>query len=186
MKKIMLFLAVALLSAPAASFAQKMTVTNINREKTYKTTERTVDVWYQGELNVGYGLDGKVDGEDAKFGRVFVETIHGARITKYAFVGLGLGVQYATDWESITMPAFVDLKGYYPVTEKFAPYVNVDLGYTPVLDEGKQNGFDGGFYAAYGVGLNYGKLNFGIGCQHQALNSDYACNSFFVKVGLKF
>lgn len=182
MKKILVWAVAALLALPAASFAQKTTITQMSRERTYQTTTRNVDVWYQGELNVGYGLDGKVDGEKAEFGRVFVETIHGARITKYAFVGLGIGVQYATEWEKIAMPVFVDLKGYYPVGEKFAPYVNVDLGYSPIFNAAT----DGGFYAAYGVGLNYGKLNFGLGCQHQALGDGLACNSFYVKVGLKF
>ncbi len=186
MKKIIVLAVAALLAVPATSFAQKTTITQMNREKTYQTTSHKVDVWYQGEVNFGYGLDGKVDGENAEYGRVFVETIHGARITKYAFVGLGVGVQYATEWESIAMPIFVDLKGYYPVNEKFAPYVSVDLGYSPVLDEGTTNGFDGGFYASYGIGLNYGKLNFGLGGQHQALNGDFACNSFFIKIGLKF
>lgn len=182
MKKFFLLLVAAMMVAPAASFAQKMTVTNINREKTYQTKTREVDIWYQGEVNVGYGLNGTVDGHSTDFGRVFAETIHGVRITKYAFIGLGIGVQYAHEWETITLPVFVDMKGYYPVNEKFAPYVSIDLGYSPFV----KGDADGGLYASYGVGLNYGKLNFGFGCQHQTTNGSYAVNSFFVKVGLKF
>lgn len=205
MKKIMLFLAVALLSAPAASFAQKMTVTNINREKTYKTTEHRVEIWYEGELNLGYGLAGKLKGDldgDAKYSRPFIETVHGVRITKYAFVGAGLGFQYATDkaWEVGMMPVFLNLKGYYPVSEHFAPYVSVDLGYgigvTGTKDFAEEEGLDlkGGMYASYGIGLNYKRLNVGLGWQHQGMKAEYdgdeagkfRVNSFFVKVGLKF
>lgn len=100
MKKIMLLLAAALAVAPAASFAQKMTVTNINREKTYQTSTHNVDIWYEGELNLGFATGGKLkwdDGEKDKtnYSRPFISTIHGARITKYGFVGVGVGVQYA-------------------------------------------------------------------------------------------
>lgn len=86
MKKIMLLLAAALAVAPAASFAQKMTVTNINREKTYQTSTHNVDIWYEGELNLGFATGGKLkwdDGEKDKtnYSRPFISTIHGARIT---------------------------------------------------------------------------------------------------------
>lgn len=133
MKKIMLLLAAALAVAPAASFAQKMTVTNINREKTYQTSTHNVDIWYEGELNLGFATGGKLkwdDGEKDKtnYSRPFISTIHGARITKYGFVGVGVGVQYAfgkmdpdydesDKWNTLMIPVFLNLKGYYPVTE---------------------------------------------------------------------
>lgn len=186
MKKLILLIAAVAMMAPAASFAQKITSTNISREKTYETS--SVSVWYEGEVNVGYGLNGKVDGEDAKYGRPFVETVHGVRITKYAFVGAGVGFQYVTDdfWKAGMMPIFLNLKGYYPVSESFAPYVSVDLGYSAVLTS-EADGLKGGMYASYGLGLNYKRLNFGFGMQHQNFKDfDKGINSFFVKVGLKF
>lgn len=101
MKKLFILIAAALLAAPAASFAQKTTVTRVNRERTYKTSSHNVDIWYEGELNIGYGTGGtlKADGEseDAKYTRPFIETVHGVRITPYAFAGLGIGFQYAYD-----------------------------------------------------------------------------------------
>lgn len=188
MKKFFLLVAAAVLMAPAASFAQKMTATNINREKTYQTTQHSVDIWYEGELNVGYGFNGKMDGEKVKYGRPFVETVHGVRITKYAFVGAGLGFQYATNKELKTgvMPIFIDLKGYYPVSENLAPYVAIDLGYSAVLTSEFED-LKGGMYASYGLGLNYKRLNFGLGLQHQGFKDfDKGINSFFLKVGIKF
>lgn len=169
MKKLLIVLVAVLMAAP--SFAQKTTVTRVNREKTYKTSSHDLNVWYQGELNFGYGL-----ASDYNMSRVFLETIHGARITKYAYAGIGVGVQYALDWEEVIIPAFVDLKGYYPVTDDFAPYVAIDLGYGAGTGD-----IDGGFYGSFGAGVNYKKLNFGLGYQKFG-----EVGSFFVKVGIKF
>ncbi len=205
MKKLLIMTVVAIFAAPMVSHAKKTTVTRVNREKTYQTNSHKVDIWYEGELNVGYGMGGtaKVDGEseDAHYGRPFIETVHGVRITQYAFVGAGVGFQYACDeqWKVGMMPVFLDLKGYYPVNDNFAPYVAIDLGFSSGVvgtkdfaDEGED--LKGGFYASYGIGLNYKRLNFGLGWQHQGMKEEYegesgdsfSVNSFFVKVGLKF
>ncbi|MDE6857708.1 MAG: hypothetical protein K2J33_03100, partial [Alistipes sp.] len=67
MKKLILFAVAAIVAMPLASFAQKTTVTRVNREKNYTTSTRTVAIWYEGELNFGYGMGGtlKADGESA-------------------------------------------------------------------------------------------------------------------------
>lgn len=203
MKRVVLLIAAAAMMAPATLFAQKITATSVSREKTYQSTTHSVDIWYEGELNLGYGTAGTVKGDegDAKFARPFIETVHGVRITKYGFVGAGVGFQYVTDkeWEIGMMPVFLNLKGFYPVTENFAPYVSFDLGYGIGLlgtkDFADEEGLDlkGGFYGSYGIGLNYKRLNFGFGWQHQGMKFDYdgeadkfSVNSFFVKIGLKF
>lgn len=212
MKKMLFLVAAVLLSAPTATFAQKTTVTRVNREKTYQTSSRDLNIWYQGELNFGYGLGGKLkykgESEDAKFSRAFIETIHGVRVTQYAFAGMGVGFQYAYDSKNLVafddggvgmIPIFLDLKGYYPVSEKFAPYVAIDLGYgLPVVGASDPDDPDeklkGGFYASYGIGLNYKKLNFGLGWQHQGFHyedegekgDNFSINSFYVKIGVKF
>ncbi|WP_296113051.1 hypothetical protein [uncultured Alistipes sp.] len=101
MKKTLILLLAALCAVPVVTFAQKTTVTRVNREKTYKTSTHSVDIWYQGELNVGFATGGKLtwkdggDSEKTNYSRPFISTIHGARITQYGFVGLGVGVQYA-------------------------------------------------------------------------------------------
>ncbi len=207
MKKICMLALAFVCGTATASYAQLITSTTSVSEKTIEKKGRgDVKVWYEGELNLGYGMGGslKYDGEseDAHFARPFIETVHGARITRYAFVGLGAGFQYAYDeeWEIGLVPVFLNLKGYYPVTEHFAPYVSVDLGYglgvLGTKNYGGEEGLDlkGGLYASYGIGLNYKRLNFGFGWQHQSMKFAYegesgdsfGANSFFLKVGLKF
>lgn len=228
MKKFIFIVAVALMFMPFESFAQKTTITRISREKTYKTSTRNIDVWYQGELNIGYAVNGKIkltdeDGDMEKFksdySRPLIETIHGVRITKYGFVGVGAAVQYAfgkldadeddsEKWNTMMIPLFVNLKGYYPVTDDFAPYISLSFGSSICamsgLNESKSGmgySYDyklkGGFYGEYGIGFNYKRLNFGLGLQHQTMklvytSSNYSdeekwsSNSFYVKVGLTF
>ena len=225
MKKTFILLLAALCAVPVVTFAQKTTVTRVNREKTYKTSTHSVDIWYQGELNVGFATGGKLtwkdggDSEKTNYSRPFISTIHGARITQYGFVGLGVGVQYAygkmdpeyddtSNWETLMIPVFLNLKGYYPVTEELAPYISISLGSGICATSsygGSGSGYGsswktklkGGFYGEYGIGLNYRQFNFGLGLQHQSMkfsetydgrtdDEKASVNSFFVKVGLKF
>lgn len=224
MKNIYILLALAAFMAPAMTSAQKMTVTNISKEKTYKTSTHNIDVWYQGELNLGYAVSGKLkltdeDGDMEKFktnySRPIIETVHGVRITKYAFVGAGVAVQYAfgkidsseensEKWDTMMIPVFLNLKGYYPVTEDFAPYISLNFGSSICAMSGMTQSYGsydyqmkGGFYGEYGIGFNYKRLNFGLGLQHQTMKMVYternysdeekwSVNSFYMKVGLTF
>lgn len=222
MKKLLFLLAAAMIAAP--TFAQKTTVTRVNREKTYTTSEHNIKVWYQGEVNLGYATSGKMkwtyDGESeigkTNFSRPLISTVHGVRITPYAFVGLGVGAQYAygeidkgydDKWNTLLIPAFLNLKGYYPINDDFAPYVSVSLGtsFCATSDFDYQDGdweekMKGGFYGEYGLGINYKKLNFGFGImtQNMKLQELYrgtvekdeteklSTTSFYVKIGIKF
>lgn len=206
MKKIML-MAFAMLAVPTLSLAQKTTVTTMNKSLRYHKESHTVSMWYEGELNAGYGFGGTCRYDDAVFDanywRPFIETVHGVRIKQYAFVGAGLGVQYAFKkdyWNTLMMPIFLNVKGLYPVTDDFAPYFSMDLGGSVCLladdfndDETR---YRGGFYGSFGLGLNYKRLNFGFGWQIQKskfkdlYDDEYLdrlrVSSFFVKIGLKF
>ena len=225
MKKTFILLLALLCAVPVATFAQKTTVTRVNREKTYKTSTHSVDIWYQGALNVGFATSGKLTWEDGgdtektNYSRPFISTVHGVRITQYGFVGLGVGVQYAygkmyseyddaPNWKTLMIPVFLNLKGYYPVTEEFAPYISVSLGSSICAtssygDSGSdydvswKTRLKGGFYGEYGIGFNYRQVNFGVGLQHQAMkfsetydgstdDEEASVHSFFVKGGLKF
>ena len=183
MKKTFILLLAALVAVPVVTFAQKTTVTRVNREKTYQTSTHSVDIWYQGELNVGFATSSKLtwkdggDTEKTNYSRPFISTIHGARITQYGFVGLGVGLQYAygkmdpeyddtPNWETLMIPVFVNLKGYYPVTEEFAPYISISLGSSICAtssygDSGRSHGsswetrLKGGFYGENALGFTY-------------------------------
>lgn len=145
---------------------------------------------YQGEINAGYalGLDGAAD-------RVIFETIHGVRINKYVFAGIGIGFNsykdilvdmsfdrrgniksIITGW-GMTLPVFFDIKGYYPVTKDFAPYVDLGLGCSTGVMEMEGSGF----LANIGFGMNYKKLNIGM-----AFQSENKAKGFAFKLGVKF
>lgn len=180
-----------LILAVAAMFCTSVSAQVLKSSTMVVEKKRTTSL-YQGEFNVGYGFGGTMSGDggsiDANYSRIFVETVHGVRILPYLFTGIGIGAQYAPDAETATVPIFLDVKGYYPVTDKFAPYIALDFGYSPVVS----GDVDGGAYISYGVGLNYGKLNFGLGWQYQGVHVygyddlKASINSFFLKVGVKF
>lgn len=138
---------------------------------------------YRGEMNFGYalGLSGAPD-------RVVFETIHGSRINDYAFVGLGFGFNaykdmliydgYSFDsgW-GMTVPIFLDLKGFYPVSDDFSPYIDLGLGASVGVME-----IDGaGFFTNVGFGINYKKFNLGMNFQ-----SDNKAKGFAFKIGVVF
>lgn len=215
MKKFIVLAIAALITLPSATMAQKTTIQRVTREKTYKTQTHSVSVWYQGEIDFGYATLGKLVDEDGDkyktdFSRPYIETVHGARITNYAFVGLGLGLQYAYGkvdpdydnserWNTLLMPLFVNLKGYYPVNDDFAPYLTVSLGGSVPLTSNwndSDSTLGGGFYSKFGVGLNYRKFMFDFGLMHQGLADKYgyntvekykmAVNSVYFNIGFKF
>ena len=125
------------------------------------------NVYYQGEVALGYSLGLN----DVPSYAVF-ETVHGARIMKYGFAGLGFGLDvYPENWPevrvinakkgeireykvlAIAVPIFANFKGYYPFSEKCAVYGSVDLG---VL-VGVYNMSGAGFYTSVGPGIEVGR-----------------------------
>lgn len=178
-------------------------------------------VRYQGELNFGYATGGKMnykydDGstgeEKINFSRPFIETIHGVRfLNDYLFIGAGFGAQYMYGkWNVLSIPIFANIKGYYPVSNNFAPYLSLSLGCSIfACSDWNKSGYSsyygswedqhkGGFYCDFGAGFNYKKFNFGFGLQHQGMKfvelyqgdvdeeTKASITSFYVKVGFKF
>lgn len=219
MKKIFMLAVAAMVALPTITMAQKTTIQRITREKTYETQTYDVKIWYEGSLMFGYATGGKMtikdeDGdiwkEKTDFSRPFIETVHGVRITKYGYAGLGLGVQYAygkfepdyedsDKWNTLLMPIFLNLKGYYPVNNTFAPYVSVSLGSSACLmsnwNDSEEEKLVGGFYGKAGIGFSYKKFMFDFGLMHQGLAIKYtgysskdklSNNSFYVNLGVKF
>lgn len=227
MKKICILAFTLLCGTATATRAQLITsTTSVSEQKIEKREKKPVNVLvrYQGELNFGFATGGKLkwdeggEKEKTNFSRPFIETIHGVRITQYGFIGAGVGFQYAygkispdsdesDNWNTLLIPLFINLKGSYPVTEDFAPYVSISMGgsicATSTFDD---SGYDygdwerklkGGYYGEYGVGFTYKKLNFGLGVQHHTIKfsetyegvideTKAKINSFYVKLGVKF
>lgn len=138
-----------------------------SKSNTNKTGQKS---GYQGEFNLGYVVNGD-------YSRPFIESIHGVNISGYAFAGLGLGLQYAynEDWKDVRIPLFVNLKGMYPVTENFSPYITLSLGYNFLTGISEYKCFldgVGGFYNDLGVGIKYKNFNLSLGMQVQNFNVD--------------
>lgn len=79
---------------------------------------------YQGEIEISYGIGVG----DLGSSRVIFQTVHGYRFNPYLFVGAGVGVDYNTDIESVFIPVFANVKGYFTRT-MVRPYISLDLGY---------------------------------------------------------
>lgn len=86
---------------------------------------------YQGEVQVGYAFgigDYKID-------RLSIHMINGVRFNPYFSAGLGLGLDvYNSDGETlVSLPLFVNLKGYLPVSQSVSLFASFDLGYSAAL-----------------------------------------------------
>lgn len=145
-------------------------MSSIPESTTNKTDHKS---GYQGELNFGYVVDGD-------YSRPFIESIHGFNMSGYAFAGVGFGLQYAYNkdkWNNMGIPLFVNLKGMYPVTENFSPYITLSLGYNFLLFGDSKHMINfidglGGFYNDLGVGIKYKAFNLSLGMQVQKFNID--------------
>lgn len=134
----------------------------------------------------------------SNFCRPAFSMTHGVQIYKYAFAGLGFGVQYmygsiyngdsfsddeyegvTSKWKTVLIPLYINLKGIYPINNTFAPFVNLSLGYSFAIPTSKdvfyktgedKSVLNGGFNCAFGVGLRIKHFQFGFGLQHQQLS----------------
>lgn len=146
----------------------------------------------EARLNSYYLYDEWVKAKSG-LSRLGLETTHGVNISKYAFVGAGVGFQYylgtmlkegnnPSKWKTLAMPVFVNMKGMYTFLDKYTPYVTLGLGYSAVLTsaDNKEGAayvegvevawktrFNGGFYCDFGAGVKIKRFNIGVGLQHQ-------------------
>jgi len=115
---------------------------------------------YMGLLDVGYSVGVGEYSTD----RIEVTTTHGCTITPYAYVGIGAGINYYYDEESLSIPVFADLRGF-PLQGKIKPYVGLRIGYSFVDLEG--------LYCAPSVGIQVKKFDFSIGYSIQKNTYEY-------------
>ena len=81
-------------------------------------------VKYQGEVDLGYSFG---VGTLAS-GRVNVHTIQGIKVGDYFSTGVGIGADYYISGQDMTIPLFLNFKGYIPTNSKVTPYASLDLG----------------------------------------------------------
>ncbi len=154
---------------------------------------------YQGDFAFAYGVGVSV-GSANLFNRIVIETVHGARINPYFFVGAGLAFNYFYtdlvyyDYNDIyelgsggsVLPLFVNLKGYYPVAKKASIYLSWDLGVALGIGGYFNSGNE--FYTSIGPGVSFGPQNgkvngdFSIRFQHMGTG----LNALLFRVGIGF
>lgn len=132
---------------------------------------------YQGEFNTGYSYSPTAEIHRYKF-----ETTHGVRLNKYLYSGVGVGFEFNLDeCEEFALPIFVDLRAYWPVNEKFNPYIGVDAGYYMSVDPDDYRGA----YFNTGLGFNANRFNFEIGYELTGHNKN-ASTSYWVIDGYNY
>lgn len=83
-----------------------------------------VPVKYQGEVDLGCSLGvGALSSE-----RINIHTIQGVKVGEYFSTGVGIGADYYISGKDMTIPLFLNLKGYIPTNSIVTPYASLDLG----------------------------------------------------------
>ena len=109
-------------------------------------------VSYQGEVDLGYSFGvGKSAAE-----RINIHTIQGIKVGKYFSTGIGTGFDFYYDFDDSSeamVPVYLNLKGYYPVSEKVSPFISCDVGMGVGVTGDLDN--DTGLNIAPAVGIVY-------------------------------
>lgn len=158
MKRLFLFIAMAI--AVALSYAQ----------------DNTYGGGYRGFADLGYTFGVG----DYDFGRIEISTTHGYQVNPYFFVGGGVGfhfmesyktagMEYALDERKskVSIPLFADFRGSFS-KRKFAPFVDLKLGYFVTNNDGFYGNISAGCRMALkgkpgislSIGYTYEKLEF--------------------------
>lgn len=119
------------------------------------------EVRYQGEANLGISIGSGSFG----YNRISLHTIQGAKIEDNISLGLGIGLDwwrgiYKEYWDrlgkfdsgELTLPIYLNAKGYLPMGKDFMPYISCDLGYAMAVTEGLKE-YGGGLYFSPAVGF---------------------------------
>ena len=140
---------------------------------------------YVGELHLGYTTTKKVNGYNTYTAYGSFGTLQGCSINQYLEVSLGVDAAMYTHYYRgqglrFAMLTYADMRGFYPVTEKFSPFINLALGGGFMVRP-----FGGGnFYCEFGPGIKYRKFN--LSCGLANIGTGKGTSHFFVKTGLYF
>lgn len=91
---------------------------------------------YQGDVEVGFAAGIGTFG----FDRVNVHSTHGVRFNEYFFLGAGTGLDcftnYIYDLPELSLPLFLNTKGYLPVSPKVNMFLSLSIGASIGMTEG--------------------------------------------------
>ncbi len=155
---------------------------------------------YQGEVVINYGFGVG----DVQLSRTGVHMINGIRFNPYLSAGVGIGVDYsyAGNEESyLSLPLYIDLKAYAPLSPTVSLYAWVDCGYSVGLMGEEFSGVSAdvqGFMITPGLGVSIKTgektaLNWGVCYINQKCTLSYRnesattpANAIGIKMGFVF
>ena len=154
------------------------------------------NIKYQGEVNLGYSIGVGSLG----YNKVNLHTVQGVKVGEYVSGGLGIGVDwwrgiYKEYWEAqgkfdageLSLPIYLNVKGYLPVNQHMAPYISCDLGYAAGVTEGVEN--LGGLYFSPAVGFKFHSFKAELGFTLQKIDNEFvdlSSKAFKISVGYFF
>lgn len=141
---------------------------------------------YAGGMHIGYGTSSKVNDVKTYSARAMLGMMHGIMWGDYLQTSLGVDAHMLTHYYKgqglrFAMTGYVDLRGFYPVTSDFSPFIDLALGAGHSI---KPSGGKTAFYCEFGPGIKYKK--FSLSCGLQRLGNDKGCSHFYVKTGFYF
>ena len=143
---------------------------------------------YMGEIHIGYGTSGEINGVKAYMGRAMLGTLQGMQISNYLSAAFGVDAVMMTHrWDTEDMRfainSYFDVRGYYPVTDRFAPFLDLGLGAQLHVQPWESN--TPYFFCQFGPGIKYRKFVFSCGLQQLDIG-DNGLTTFYVKTGISF
>ena len=165
--------------------------------QTKRSKIRSKDTYphYQGDIAAAYGMGVGSITDVLNTDRIAFETVHGVRISPYAFIGLGAGFDYFYDLAADAagqssnggaVTAFANAKGYYPISGGASVYLSLDLGGTFGVMNLMKDRND--MYASVGPGVSLGRAGsrqrFDIGVRYQYMGENTGAVLF--RVGFEF
>ncbi|MDR0908120.1 MAG: hypothetical protein LBM63_05910 [Rikenellaceae bacterium] len=112
MKKILLLIVFAVVATTTLSAQQKST--------------------YQGDVEFEYSIMTNY----FPFQKIGIHTTHGIRFNEHFFAGVGTGIETMTPYFFISIPAYLSVTGYIPVTPRVNLFTGIDLGTSIMIDWG--------------------------------------------------
>lgn len=120
-------------------------------------------------------------------------TTHGLQVNPFFFLGLGVGIDYHFDYETVFMPFYLDLRTYF-INNRISPFLDAKIGYSIIDGTGLY--FTPSFGVSFGV-ANKCALNLSVGYNmqrtemyhHSYYYSDYSnelLHGLSIKFGVEF
>lgn len=147
---------------------------------------------YQGDVEAGFAAGVGLLG----FDRINLHTTHGVRFNEYFFLGAGGGLDcftnYIYDLPELSLPVYLNTKGYLPISSKTNMFLSFDIGTSIGLTEGVKG--VGGLLLTPSLGFNFKiretkSINVSLGYNYQqwgdgilSVNNDAVA----IKLGFQF